>query len=384
MMGTSLLIVSATISALTWTYLLLGRGWFWRIRKLVLPSEAAAGIMGRVAVIVPARNEVEVIGRSIGSLLSQTGLEHIHIFLVDDGSDDGTAEAARMAAGKAGKDDCLTVIQGQPLPPGWTGKLWALHQGVQQARILGPRFYLFTDADIVHPADSIATLAALADGGAYDLASLMVRLRCQTVPERLLIPAFVFFFFKLYPPAWIASDRHATAGAAGGCILIHPQALEGADGLEAIRGEIIDDCALARAVKRSGGKVWLGLAGETASIRAYGSFANVGRMISRSAFNQLRHSTLLLLAALLGLAITYLLPPALLFSSQEIPVALGAGAWLAMTAAYLPMVRYYRLHPLWALTLPLAAIFYMGATAHSAVRYWSGQGGEWKGRVQDR
>ena len=166
-------------------------------------------------------------------------------------------------------------------------------------------------------------------------------------------------------------------------MLIRPQSLERAGELEAIRGEIIDDCALARAVKRSGGKVWLGLGGETVSIRPYGSLAAIGRMISRSAFNQLRHSALLLLAAVLGLAITYLLPPALLFSGSSISVAMGAASWLMMAAAYLPLVRHYRLNPLWALTLPLAAIFYMGATVASAFRYWLGRGGEWKGRVQD-
>jgi hopene-associated glycosyltransferase HpnB len=194
----------------------------------------------------------------------------------------------------------------------------------------------------------------------------------------------VFFFFKLYPPAWTRDSRHATAGAAGGCLLIRPGALASAGGIAAIRGEIIDDCALALTVKSNGGKVWLGMTGESVSIRPYGSFSEIGRIISRTAFNQLQHSTLLLLGAIAGLTLTYLLPPALLFSRHTLPIVLGALAWAIMTAAYLPMVRFYRLNQLWALTLPLAALFYMGTTIHSAFRFWSGRGGQWKGRAQDR
>ncbi|HKU21064.1 MAG TPA: glycosyltransferase, partial [Terriglobales bacterium] len=310
--------------------------------------------------------------------------ESLHIFLVDDSSSDGTAQIARQAAASMGKLASLTVLQGQPLPPGWSGKLWAVSQGVAAARDFAPDFVLLSDADIVHSPATIPSLRDLAERGGYDLVSFMVKLHCRGLAEKLLIPAFVFFFFKLYPPAWIADSRRAAAGAAGGCLLIRPQALARAGGMEAIRGEIIDDCALARAVKRSGGRVWLGLTEESASIRPYGSFAEIGGMISRSAFNQLHHSVLLLVGAVVGLAVTYLIPPALLFSRHFAPVALGAMGWAAMTAAYLPMVRFYRLNPLWALTLPLAALFYMGATLHSAVKFWLGRGGEWKGRAQDR
>ena len=212
----------------------------------------------------------------------------------------------------------------------------------------------------------------------------MVRLHCATPAEKLLIPAFVFFFFKLYPPAWIANPRRAAAGAAGGCILIRPAALEQAGGIQAIRGEVIDDCALAARVKRSGGRLWLGASAATSSLRPYGSFSEIGRMISRSAFNQLRHSSLLLLLSIVGMAATYLLPPALaLFSHRAAPAALGAAAWLLMMLSYVPVLRMYRLSPLWALALPLVAAFYAGATFHSAWKYWTGRGGEWKGRVQD-
>jgi hopene-associated glycosyltransferase HpnB len=199
-----------------------------------------------------------------------------------------------------------------------------------------------------------------------------------------LIPAFVFFFLKLYPPAWIANPRRSMAGAAGGSILIRPEALARAGGMEAIRGEVIDDCALARRVKASGGRIWLGLTAATRSIRPYGTFSGIGRMISRGAFNQLRHSAAMLFLALAGLTVTYLVPPALaIFSHRWIPGLLGGAAWILMAVCFLPTVRFYRLSPLWVLALPLIAIFYMGASVHSAFKFWSGRGGEWKGRVQD-
>jgi hopene-associated glycosyltransferase HpnB len=270
------------------------------------------------------------------------------------------------------------------LPAGWSGKLWAIQQGIERTRESAPDFFLFTDADIEHAPDSLATLVSMAQMGPFDMASFMVKLHCETPAEKLLVPAFVFFFFKLYPPAWIANPRRATAGAAGGCILIRPNALARAGGIEAIRQEVIDDCALAARVKRTGGRLWLGASSTTRSIRPYGSFSEIGRMISRSAFNQLDHSSMLLLLSMVGMAVTYLLPPALaLFSHRVAPAALGGAAWLLMMICYVPVLRMYRLSPLWALALPLAAVFYVGATFHSAWKYWTGRGGEWKGRVQD-
>jgi hopene-associated glycosyltransferase HpnB len=378
-----LITLAGVLAALTWAYLLLARGGFWHVGRLALPAASGTEPPGRVAVVIPARNEAEVIARSIASLLGHDGSRWLDVILVNDGSTDGTTERAREAASQTGRSAALTVVEGRPLPPGWSGKLWALQQGIEKARALDPRFLLLTDADIQHSPQNIGVLVALADTGGYDLVSLMAKLRCETFAEKLLIPAFVFFFFKLYPPAWIADSRRATAGAAGGCILVRPQALARAGGLEAIRGEIIDDCALARAVKGSGGKAWLGLAADTVSLRRYGSFAEIGRMIARTAFSQLRHSTLLLLAALAGMAVIYLLPPALVLTGDALPRTLGAVVWAAMTLAYLPMVRFYGLNPLWALGLPLTALFYMGATIESALKYWSGRGGEWKGRVQD-
>ena len=366
-----------------WLYLLLFHGGFWRLRPIVAPSPEPGTTAARVVVVIPARNEAAVVGQCVSSLLRQAGGHSIQIILVDDASSDGTAEVARDAAQAAGKSASLTVIEGRALEPGWSGKLWAVEQGVERARQYDPEFILLTDADIEHASESVSTLVAIARNGVYDLVSCMVRLHCQTFAERALIPAFVFFFFQLYPPAWIADPRLKMAGAAGGSILIRPEALSRAGGIAAIRGEVIDDCALARRVKDSGGKIWLGLASTTRSIRPYGTFAEIGRMISRGAFNQLKHSAAMLLLALVGLTITYLLPPALVFSHRWTPALLGAASWLLMIVCFLPTVRFYRLSPLWAPALPLIAIFYMAASVHSAFKYWSGRGGEWKGRIQD-
>jgi hopene-associated glycosyltransferase HpnB len=249
--------------------------------------------------------------------------------------------------------------------------------------LLAPDFLLLTDADIEHAPENVATLVNVAEGGGYDLASLMVKLHCCTGAEKLLIPAFVFFFFMLYPPEWVRDPRRQTAGAAGGCMLIRPAALERIGGIAAIRPEIIDDCALARAVKRSGGKIWMGAAAEAHSLRPYKSFGEIERMIARTAFNQLKHSFWLLLGTVLGMLLLYVLPIALLASGSARPALVGAVAFALMTAAYLPMVRFYRLNPLWAVSLPLSAVFYTAATIQSAVNYWRGGGGEWKGRAQD-
>ncbi len=393
------MLIAAGVSSLSiWAYLVLAHGGFWRInpapsRPVSLGNDSRGNDSPRndgpenpvrVAVIIPARNEADVVGLAIRSLLQQTGDQKIHIFLVDDASTDGTARAARDSAIGAGQAQNLTVVSGSLLPPGWSGKLWAMQQGIEQAAKTAPDFFLFTDADVEHAPDCVTTLASIAQSGPCDMASFMVKLHCQSVAEKLLIPAFVYFFFKLYPPAWIANPRRSEAGAAGGCILIRPAALEKAGGIAAIRQEVIDDCSLAARVKRTGGHLWLGASATTRSIRPYEGFSGIGRMISRSAFNQLRHSNILLLLSMAGMAATYLLPPALVFFTHRIaPAALGGTAWLLMVLSYWPVLRLYRLNPLWALALPLAAIFYVGATFHSAWKYWTGRGGEWKGRIQD-
>jgi hopene-associated glycosyltransferase HpnB len=373
----------AVLPVLVWLYLLFARGGFWRISILNRAQRAPNALCAcerpdrttrrRVVAVIPARNEAAVIGRALQSLAPQLD----HIVVVDDSSADGTAEIARACGRK------ITVVPGKPLAFGWTGKLWALAQGVTIAEAFAPDYLLFTDADIEHGPGSLAELVGLADERKLDLASYMVQLACITTAEKALIPAFVFFFLKLYPPKWISSARAKTAAAAGGCILIRPQALSKIGGLAAIRNEVIDDCALARAIKGSGGRIWMGLTREASSIRSYGGFAEIGRMISRTAFNQLHHSALLLAGAILALFITYLLPPLLLLTGRPLPIALGAIAWLLMSVAYLPMLRFYNRSPFWSLALPLITVFYLGATVHSAVQYWRGRGGTWKDRVQD-
>jgi hopene-associated glycosyltransferase HpnB len=370
-----------TLSAVTWSYLALARGSFWRIKNAKPDASDKAGFSGGVVAVIPARNEAELIGPVVTSLLNQCVA--MPVLLVDDESSDGTADVARRASEKAGKADALIVIQSKPLPAGWTGKLWSMHQGIERARALNPAWLLLADADVLHGAETVANLGLIASHGHYDLVSFMVKLHCESLPEKLLIPAFVYFFFMLYPPAWIRDTRRSTAGAAGGCMLVRAETLERAGGLEAIRGALIDDCSLARLLKQHGGRLWIGLADQSQTLRRYETFSDVEHMVSRTAFNQLKHSSLLLLCTIAGMVITYLAPPLLLLTHSRLAIFMGAAAWAAMTMTYSTMVRYYRLNPAWALTLPLAALFYLGATMHSAVKYWNGSGGDWKGRVQD-
>ena len=383
--------LAALLPVLIWIYLLCARGGFWRAARQLNPvQDSAEGPAAQespapktVVAVVPARNEAGSIGEAVGSLLSQRFAGRLHVVVVDDGSTDGTSETATAAAAAIGAGARLTVVRGAALAAGWTGKLWAMSQGVQTAAALEPDYLLFTDADIVHEPDNLAGLVAHAEIHQRDLVSYMVLLSVQTFAERCLLPAFVFFFLKLYPPRWIAAAGSATAGAAGGCMLIRPQALQRIGGLAALRSQIIDDCALARAVKGAGGRIWLGLTRSARSLRRYGSFTEIGTMISRTAFNQLRHSYLLLAGTLLGLAITYLAPPLLLLAHDPLAIACGAAAWALMSLCYLPMVRFYGLPALWSVCLPAVALFYGGATLHSALQYRLGRGGSWKGRAQD-
>ena len=373
----------AAAPLLIWLYLLLAHGGFWLVARHFARLPVNPAIARKVVAIIPARNEAGVIADAVRSLLQQDFAGQIHLIVVDDASTDATDGAATQAAAGIGAAARLSVIGGAPLPPGWTGKLWAMSQGVIAAAALAPDYLLFTDADIHHEPDNVAALVTLAEAQKRDLVSYMVKLPVTSRAERLLIPAFVFFFLKLYPPAWTASADAATAGAAGGCILIRPDVLERAGGLRSIRSQIIDDCALARTVKGAGGSIWLGLTRSARSTRPYASPAEIARMISRTAFNQLRHSYALLWATIIGLFFTYLLPPLLLLSGQPLSIALGAAAWVLMGVAYAPLLRFYGLSPLWGLCLPAIALFYAAATVHSAVRYRLGRGGYWKGRMQD-
>ena len=375
--------VLGAVSVATWLYLFFGRGGFWRVRPHLAPAARGSQKPSQIVAIVPARDEAAVVGTAVRSLLEQHLPVPMRVVLIDDGSSDGTADVAAQSARDAGAGHRLAILNGKPLPSEWTGKLWAVSQGIEAARQLEADYYLLTDADIQHDPESISRLLSISQSGSFDLASYMVKLSIASAAEKFAIPAFVYFFLQLYPPRWIASPHSRAAGAAGGCMLIRPAALERAGGIAAIRNALIDDCALARAVKKTDGKVWLGLTDESHSIRSYGGFGGVGQMISRSAFHQLHHSTLLLVFTIGGLAVTYLAPPLLLFSSRSVPMLSGGIAWALMTVSYLPIVRFYRRPALWALSLPLVAVFYAGYTVHSAVRFWTGAGGQWKGRVQD-
>ncbi len=374
----------ASISLAIWVYLALARGAFWRLREFDddFAKHEPLSAWPNVIAVVPARNEAATIAQTLASLLRQEYSGEFSVVVVDDHSEDGTARIARQAAGELDAESRINVRVAPALPPGWTGKLWALNEGVSHAGSAPPAYYWFTDADIVHAPDTLQRLVARAERDHLELASLMVLLQTRTLPERALIPAFLFFFLKLYPPRWIANPRARTAGAAGGCILLRRDALERIGGFAAIRNEVIDDCALARAVKRSGGRLWMGLTRASISLRAYTTFREIPDMIARTAFTQLHYSSLLLLGTLVAMFLVYVAPIVLLFAQHSAPRILGVCAWLLMSILYLPTIHFYRLSPAWAVTLPLTALFYSYATCLSAVRYWLGRGAQWKGRAQ--
>ncbi len=371
----------AAIPLAIWIYLFLARGNFWQLcEDDIVPK--SLGDWPHVAVVVPARNEAETIAQSVDSLAKQDYPGEFYIIVVDDHSEDGTAALARNAAEVSGAAERVSIHSAAVLPRGWTGKLWALNEGVQEAAKHLPEFFLFTDADIEHAPDTLRRLVFRAEKEPLDLASLMVLLQAKTFPERLLIPPFLYFFLMLYPPRWIADPKARTAGAAGGCILLRCEALERIGGLAAIRREVIDDCALARAVKKSGGEIWMGLTRASVSLRGYGSFAEIRNMIARTAFSQLHYSLFFLVVTLAGLVVTFLLPWFSFPSGEDPAWFLASTAICLMTVMFGVTVRFYRLAWPYALTLPLAAVYYGYATCVSAARYWLGRGGQWKGRTQ--
>ncbi|MGB8473297.1 MAG: glycosyltransferase [Candidatus Acidiferrum sp.] len=390
--------MAGTIGIITlgiWLHLFFGRGWFWRVSKLNADQSAleTPGEWPSVSAVIPARNEAETIGQVVASIARQNYPGPFTIVIVDDHSEDATVGHARQAANENSAEQQVRIVNASALPAGWTGKLWALNEGISNAGVSHnrpsreavhelPTYYWFTDADIVHAPDTLRRLVARAELEKLDLASLMVLLHAQTLPERALIPAFLYFFLMLYPPRWIADEDLGIAGAAGGCILLKRQALDRIGGLVAIRGEVIDDCALAKAIKQSGGRVWLALTRKSESLRVYGTWSELRDLIARTAFTQLRYSTLLLAGALAGMLLIYLAPVILLFAPDSTARILGAAAWVLMTLSFLPTLRFYRLSPLWALFLPLTALFYTYATWLSSIRYWMGKGGSWKGRAQ--
>jgi hopene-associated glycosyltransferase HpnB len=437
-----------------WVGLLTARGGFWRIDQVLEEGERVRGkgegkeeggeggaftsaspsfippypfpltpspSFPRICAVIPARNEADLLPVTMRSLLLQDYPGSLVVFLVDDHSTDGTDIVAKSTAEALNKSSQLHVINAEPLPPGWSGKLWAVEQGIGKASVLKPDYFLLTDADIVHDTSNLNRLVSKAVQQNLDLASVMVRLRCESFWEKLLIPAFVFFFQKLYPFNWVNNPNKATAAAAGGCILIRRQALERIGGISTIRQALIDDCALAIAVKKGVGSrdwgdkgdggaftslsplsplspssptpysplptpsIWLGLSSLTHSLRPYDSLHTIWDMVARTAFTQLNNSPLLLLGTLLGMTLLYLVSPVGLIwgliTGNWLVARFGLLGWLLMALAYFPMVRFYRCSPLYAFYLPGIAFLYTLMTFYSALRHWQGRGGAWKGRV---
>jgi len=390
MIASSLLFL-AGLSAAAWLYLLLFHGGFWRGRERLDGEPGERADWPAVVAIVPARNEADVIGQALASLLRQDYPGSLTVILVDDHSDDGTAEAATAAARTTERPERLQVRGARDLPAGWLGKPWALSEGLRQADAETPEapYVWLTDADIAHDPQNLRRLVAKAEAKDLDQVSQMVLLRSEGFWARLLIPAFVFFFQKLYPFAWINDHRRDTAGAAGGCVLLRRQALSAAGGFAVIKDSLIDDCTLARAIadggRPGGGRLFLALTDAAESLRPYEGLGGVWRMVARSAYTQLRHSPLLLLGTLLGMTLVYFLAPAVAVTypwhGAVFPAALGLLTWTMMAGAFLPTLRLYRQPAAFGLLLPLAGLLYAAMTLDSALAHWRGRGGAWKGRV---
>jgi hopene-associated glycosyltransferase HpnB len=370
------LVVLAGLALAVWVWLALLRGGFWRTDQR-LPAAPDPVRWPSVAVVVPARDEADVLPATLPTLVGQDYPGPVRVILVDDDSTDGTAEVAVKVG------ETVTVVRPGPPPPGWTGKLWALAAGVDSAGEVD--YLLLTDADIAHRADSLAALVRAAAGHRLDLVSQMARLRVRTGWERLVVPAFVYFFALLYPFRWSNRNGTRTAAAAGGCSLVRRAALEAVGGVAAIRGAVIDDVALARALKRAGSRIYLGLADRVDSVRPYPTLASLWRMVSRSAYAQLRHSVPLLAGTVVGLALVFLVPPVTTVvgavTGDLTVLALGGSAWLLMAGTYAPMLRYYGQPRPAAVLLPFTATLYLAMTVDSAIQHYRGHGAAWKGRT---
>lgn len=381
------LLITTIIALLIWIYLICFRGKFW-LSDLQLDSvDDRLENYPPICAVIPARNEAEVLPTTLRSLLESDYPGNFSLVLVDDQSSDRTEEIALEIAAKLEKDRQLTIITGQPLPSGWTGKLWALEQGIARAKqqTILPKYILLTDADIQHDRENLKQLVIKAEIEQLDLVSLMVMLRCESFWEKFLIPAFIFFFAKLYPFAWVNNPDKKTAAAAGGCILISTEALEKIGGIQILREALIDDCTLAQKVKEQNKKIWLGLTKKNYSLRAYASLKSIWQTIARTAFTQLNYSPLLLIGTVLGMILVYLVPPlaaiAGIIKGNWLLAIVGGTTWLLMAISYLPTILFYQLSPLWTLSLPAIAGFYNMMTIDSALLHWQGKGGAWKGRI---
>ena len=371
----------AAVALVIWIYLVAGRGGFWRAGERD-GGGPSSPVWPDVIAVIPARDEADGVGHTVESLLRQDYPGSLSLILVDDESADGTADVARLAAAAIGRMDRLTIIPGAALPAGWTGKLWAMKQGVERADAAAPEFLLLTDADIVYPPNTLRRLVSQSLSEGLALSSMMAKLRCESFAERALIPAFIFFQM-LYPFSWVNDRRRATAAAAGGCMLVRRKALQAAGGVEAIRGSLIDDCAMARLLKRQG-PIRLSLSERVTRIRPYPTIAEIRRMVVRSAYAQLRHSPLLLAGALAGLAVVFVVPVLAALFGHGAAQIFGLLAWAIMAVAFRPTLRFYGLSPLWGPILPAIALVYMAFTLESAYQSVRGRGGLWKGRVQSR
>jgi hopene-associated glycosyltransferase HpnB len=363
----------AVVSLLIWIYLIFGHGMFWQagpVLPLLYPGGAP---LPSVAIVVPARDEAPVIEAALRSLLAQDYAGTFRVILTDDNSADGTGDIARAIG-----DPRLLVVTGAPHPAGWSGKQWAVSQGIAAAGKAD--LLLLTDADIVHEPAHLSALVSKLERYGLDLVSEMVKLACYSRAEKVLVPAFVYFFQLLYPFAWVNDGLKATAAAAGGTILIRQRALQRIGGVESVRGALIDDVALAAAVKK-GGRIWLGHSDLARSVRPYPSVADIWRMIARTAFVQLHYSILLLMATMLGLALTFLVPPVAAILGHGRAFWCGVVAWMLLAGSYLPTLWRFGRSPLWAPLLPLVAAFYMASTIGSAVNHLRGRGVAWKGRL---
>ena len=377
-------VIIVGLSLAIWLFLLLFWGDFWRADQRVEPSLKPRPTAPKICAIIPARDEAEAIATSIASLLQQSYPGRLEVVLVDDNSSDRTSEIAQATAAELGKSN-LQIIAGKLLPEGWKGKLWAMQQGVDYAQTLDPDYILFTDADIQHDLDNLSQLVTKAETENLDLVSLMVLLRCQSFWEKLLIPAFVFFFQKLYPFPWVNDPNKSVAAAAGGCVLISSRSLKEIGGIAAIKDALIDDCTLAHAVKSHQKNIWLGLSETTLSLRGYDKLKVIWDTIARTAYTQLNYSPLLLVGTLIGMGLVYLVAPIGLvigiLQGNWLVVTICILTWSLMSVAYLPTLRLYKLSFTWALCLPAIAFLYTLMTLDSAIKYYQGKGGAWKGRT---